>query len=64
MNCKYILTQNKILELKVKYITSDGEYVLYNAINAIFPEQKLILCYFHYKYDIHNYMNNYGLLEG
>jgi hypothetical protein len=51
MNCKYeilytkifksiknILTQNNILELKVKYLNSDSKYAIYNAINVIFPE--------------------------
>lgn len=64
MNCKFqniyiniistikkILSQDNILELKVKYLTSDGESALYNALKKVFPNTIIILCYYHYKFE-------------
>ena len=47
-----IITQNNLFELKVKYIITDTEESLVNAINEVFPNIGRIGRYFHYKYDL------------
>ena len=51
-NVYNILTQNSKYAIKTKYIITDMENALVNAINLIFPKCIHIGCYFHYKYDI------------
>ena len=59
MNCKYqkkyenifiyiksILTQNNLLTLKIKYVTCDWEYALYNSVQIIFNKQHIICVFF------------------
>ena len=51
-----ILTQNMIFNLKLKFIVTDTEMALINAINTVFVNIKRIGCYFHLKYDCFLYL--------
>lgn len=47
---KNIITQNHLYEVNIAFIITDCEESLIKAINTVFYEVKIILCYFHFKY--------------
>ena len=52
INVSNILSKNSKYVIKTKFIITDMETALVNAINLIFPNYILLGCYFHYKYAI------------
>ena len=59
---KRILTLENTKNLKVKHITIDFEKGLINAINSVFPDIKLIGCFYHFVRAIKENFKRFNIL--
>ena len=56
-----IITQHNHYILNINTIVADAEKALINVIKKVFPNSKLVICFFHYKQNIIKNLKKYGL---
>ena len=58
-----IITQYNHYKLNINTIVADAEKALIDVIKKVFPNSKLVICFFHYKQNIIKNLKKYGLYK-